>query len=73
MKDKHFGVKIVDEKKELQKAVLDELESGLRRVCEGADDSIQEVLNVNEEDNTITVKFHFNEVDRDNYKGLCHY
>ena len=58
-------------KEEIEKRVLAELQEALE--SQYAENSIKEVVEINEEDQTITIKFNFVIVEEDNYIGLTSY
>jgi hypothetical protein len=59
------------DKEEIEKSVLAELQEALE--SQYAENSIKEVVEINEEDQTITIKFSYQIVEEDNYIGLAQY
>jgi copper chaperone CopZ len=57
-------------KEEVIKSVIDELETCLNDVNASGP---SEVIDVDLENQTITLKFKYNIVEEDNYVGLCYY
>lgn len=56
---------------DIKKAIKLELEEALQSV--NAEDSVREIVEINEEDMTVTVKFDYNIVEEDDYIGLSIY